>query len=212
MSWELEWDNIYKTQGEVQQGVLPTAAAAVNLFKSENIKTVLDLGCGMGRHSIFFAEADFKVTASDISPEAVQTTKQKSDKLNLDINVACHDIRKIPFADNSFDAVFCIWTSGHGTHADMIEHAREMLRVTKAGGIVFVDYVSKEDALFGVGREIEKDTFLDNVPGEETIPHHYSDEDEIREVYDGHELKIRPFTYHLDDSHQIKAFTVICRK
>ncbi|MFT3950413.1 MAG: class I SAM-dependent methyltransferase [Oscillospiraceae bacterium] len=216
MAWKLVWDEIYQTQGNVQYEVLPTAVMAAELFKRENVKTILDLGCGMGRHSIFLARQGFQVTATDISPKGVETTRQKATELGLEIETACHDMRDIPFTDNTFDAVFCIWTSGHGTLDDMTKHAHEMLRVVKTGGYVFVDYVSKEDELFGVGTEIESNTFLNNTPGEEEIPHHYSDEQEIRALYAEHDVNIKPFTYSFKDSygntHYIKANIVICRK
>lgn len=46
-----------------------------------------------------------------------------------------------------------------------------------------------------IGTEIEANTFLDNMPGEEKIPHHYSDEKEIKKVYDGYKKQITQYTY-----------------
>ena len=216
MAWELAWDEIYKSQGEVQSHVLPTAVMAAKLFRSEGIHTVLDLGCGMGRHSVFLAREGFRVTATDISKKGVAATRQKACELGLAIETACHDMRDIPFGDGAFDAVFCLWTSGHGTHADMRAHAKEMLRVTRSGGLVYVDYVSKADSLYGIGTEIEKDTFINNVPGEENIPHYYVSEAEIRALYAGNAPAIRPYTYTFEDSvgeaHHIDALLVVCKK
>ena len=42
--WELLWNEIYKAQGEVQSDVLPTVLTAIELFKKEHVKKVLDLG------------------------------------------------------------------------------------------------------------------------------------------------------------------------
>ena len=63
----------------------------------------------------------------------------------------------------------------------------------------------------------EKDTFINNVPGEEDIPHHYTDENEIIELYNGlGELKICPYCYSYTDEcgdiHYIHALVTICRK
>lgn len=77
MKWELVWDSIYADAGEVQKDVLPTVVSAAGLFKSANVRSVLDLGCGTGRHSIFLAESGFDVTAADISEHAVAITKEK---------------------------------------------------------------------------------------------------------------------------------------
>jgi len=40
-------------------------------WKREGRKSILDLGCGLGRHSVLFAKYGFKVTAVDISEEAL---------------------------------------------------------------------------------------------------------------------------------------------
>lgn len=52
--------------------------------------------------------------------------------------------------------------------------------------------------------------------GEEKIPHHYSDIQEIEEIYSENVVGITPYTYSFMDSdnitHFIKAFVVIVRK
>ena len=78
MDWELIWNKIYEKQGEVQRGVLPTVEMIADLFQEENVNSVLDLGCGMGRHSIYLAKRGFAVTATDISSKGTQITAQKA--------------------------------------------------------------------------------------------------------------------------------------
>ena len=217
MRWEYVWDSIYLKAGEVQKDVLPTVVSAAELFKSTNVKHVLDLGCGTGRHSIFLSNSGFEVTATDISEHGVTITQERALEKGLNIKVLCHDMRRIPFDDNTFDAVLCVWTSGHGLLEDMVAHKNEMVRVTKPNGFIFVDYVSKQDEYYGKGVEIEKDTFINNVPDEEDIPHHYTDENEIIELYNGlGELKISPYCYSYIDEcgniHYIHALVTICRK
>jgi len=213
--WELVWDEIYSKQGVVQSQVLPPVKDFADLLSENNIKNVLDLGCGTGRNTIYLAQRGFKVTATDISKTGLSMTKKKAQKLGYEIKTTCHDMRNMPFKDASFDAILCSWVSGHGTHEDMVAHANEMLRVVKPGGLIFVDYPSKEDALYGLGDEIEKDTFLNNVPGEEKIPHHYSDEEEIRNIYQEHVTSLQPYTYVFqanDTEHKIEAYIVTIKK
>lgn len=214
--WEWAWNEIYQTQGEVQRGILPTIPDAVELFRKNRAVKVLDLGCGTGRHAIYLAQNGFEVTATDISEKGVAVTKNKAKKLGLTVTTACHDMRAIPFKNETFDAVLCTWVTGHGTRADMERHAQEMLRVLKPGGILFVDYQSKADENYGRGVAIERDTFLENMPGEEKIPHHYTDEPELREIYQGQDLEIRPFTYSYagpdGKEKKIEALIMACKK
>lgn len=214
--WELVWNEIYCKQGEVQKEILPTVYNFVELLKQEKKEKILDLGCGTGRHSLYLAQNGFMVTATDISQKGVDVTEKKVKEYGFPIETACHDIRNIPFKDNTFDAILCSWVSGHGDVDDMKKHAKEMLRVVKTGGLIFVDYPSKEDKQYRVGIEISKDTFLDNMPGEEKIPHHYSDKQEILDLYKEHEISVKPYTYLVgtvdNPQIEIKAFIVICRK
>ncbi|MDP2974096.1 MAG: methyltransferase domain-containing protein [Candidatus Diapherotrites archaeon] len=49
----------------------------VKLFKEEGIHSILDLGCGLGRNSVFLAKSGFSVTAADLSPTALEKTKKR---------------------------------------------------------------------------------------------------------------------------------------
>lgn len=218
IKWEQEWDKIYKDQGEVQFDVLPTVKVATDIFKRNGCKSVMDLGCGTGRHSIYLAEQDFKVYATDISETGLEITKSKAEKLNLNnIEFKQLDMREISFDNNTFDGILCVWTTGHGTLEDSRKNINEIYRILKPNGIVVIDYVSKYDENYGKGIEIEKDTFINNVEGEENIPHHYSTIEELRELYSNFShVEITPVNYYFLDNyggkHTIKAFVVISIK
>ncbi|MGV8983164.1 class I SAM-dependent methyltransferase [Clostridium sp.] len=216
--WEQEWDKIYKDQGEVQSDLLPTVRVAADIFKRNNCKNVMDLGCGTGRHSIHLAQQGFKVFATDISETGIGIAKSKAKKLNLtNIEFKQHDMRDIPFKNNSLDGILCVWTTGHGTLEDSCKNANEIYRILKPNGVVVIDYVSTNDGNYGKGKEIDKDTFVDNVEGEENIPHHYSTIEELKELYSNFlKVNITPIDYYFmdnhGDKHTIKAFVIIAIK
>ncbi|MDP2302692.1 MAG: methyltransferase domain-containing protein [Ignavibacteria bacterium] len=90
------------------------AAKAVDLILNNiNIdvtKTVLDLACGAGRHSISFAQKGFEVVGVDLSDNLLKCAKIKSDELNLQIDFIKSDIRY--FAINKkFDLILNLFTS-----------------------------------------------------------------------------------------------------
>lgn len=121
------------------------------------------------------------------------------------------------FNNNSLDGILCVWTTGHGTLEDSRKNVNEIYRVLKPDGVVVIDYVSIEDNNYGKGEEIEKDTFINNVEGEENIPHHYSTIEEIKELYSSFsQIKITAIDYYFIDNaggkHTIKAFVVISIK
>lgn len=216
--WEQEWDKIYREQGEVQRDVLPTVVVAAEIFSKHNCSKVMDLGCGMGRHTVYLAKKGFNVYATDVSETGIEKTKEKVEELALNnVEFKQHDMRDIPFENNFFDAILCVWTTGHGTLNDTKRNVDEMHRVLKPNGIIVIDYVSIDDARYGKGIMIEEDTFLNNMEGEENIPHHYSSREEIEDLYQKFSnIDINPIDYHFFDNyknkHVIKAFVVIANK
>ena len=86
-----------------------SAKIALENFKKNNIKHIIELGAGLGRDTIYFAKNSIKVTALDCSPTAIEIIKDKSSNLRLRdfINVQTHDLRqKLNFKDNSFEGCY----------------------------------------------------------------------------------------------------------
>ncbi len=109
------------------------------LPKNLSNKTVLDIGCGVGEASVFFAERGATVVGVDISPEMVKTTKKlaKLHKVAQRVNSEIADIQSLPFKTNSFDII-------HGKailhHVNLNEAVKEVYRALKPGGIaIFSD-------------------------------------------------------------------------
>ena len=216
IEWEKEWDKIYKQYGEVQSEILPSVKMAVDIFRKNNCKEIMDLGCGTGRHTIFLAQNGFSVIATDISVTGIETTKSKADSIELkNIKYVQHDMRKIPFDNDSLDGILCVWTTGHGMLIDIEMNIIEIYRVLKPNGVVVIDYVSTADANYSRGERIENNTFINNVKGEEKIPHHYSTKDELEKLYVNFaRVEIIPisYVYGKNNENTIKAYLVIAVK
>jgi len=190
------WERIYRQRGDLQFRVLPKIQRASSIFKEENYDRILDLGCGTGRHSIFLAKEGFSVYATDISRTGINIAKKKAKSLGLsNIHFKQHDMRRIAFTDSFFDAVLCIWTIYHGTLDEIQKTMREIYRVLKLNGTALIDFLSVEDETYGVGKEVERNTFLGAKDQEEDIPHHYSTRAELIQLFsEFQQLKIRAST------------------
>ena len=104
------WEKSFSSKPEMF-GSEPSHSAKIALekFKKNNVKHIIELGAGLGRDTIFFAKNSIKVTALDYSPTAVEIIKNKSNSLGLNdlIEVQTHDLRqKLNFTDNSFDGCY----------------------------------------------------------------------------------------------------------
>lgn len=99
--------------------------------------TLLDVGAGSGTISVSFAKLipDGHVTGIDLNPNILPRARAVAEMAGVkNIEFQQGNVYKLPFADETFDVTFCHQVLIHiGTPWDAL---REMLRVTKAGGIV----------------------------------------------------------------------------
>ena len=134
------WDDNFLSKPEMF-GLEPSVAAtkAVKSFQDQNIKSIVELGAGLGRDTIFFAKKSINVNALDYSKTSIERIKHKSNEQNLTkfINTKFFDIRKkLPFEDNSIDGCFshmlyCMALS----ILDLKNLNNEIHRILKPGGI-----------------------------------------------------------------------------
>lgn len=64
-----------------------------DILKYKNSGTVLDLGAGFGRHSLFLAYKGFTVTAVEQDRLKLSKLKNNAEKLHVDISTICADIQ-----------------------------------------------------------------------------------------------------------------------
>ena len=79
----------------------------INRWKKQNKKDFLDIGCGLGRHTIQFAKKGFNVNSIDLSEEAIKTTKEWLEKEGLKANVKKSDMIQLPYKKESIDCILC---------------------------------------------------------------------------------------------------------
>lgn len=87
---------------------------------------LLDVGCGTGVFTKVFADNGWTVTGVDISEGMLRFARERG------IDVIRADAARLPFEDDSFDAVVSLWT-----HTDVDDFAaviREVARVLRPGG------------------------------------------------------------------------------
>lgn len=109
----------------------------------EHNDEVLDIGCGMGRHSLALAELGYRVTGIDLS-EALLTEARKHNKDGLIDTLVQGDMRELPFEANRFHATVNLFTS-FGYFEDERDNKRvlaEIRRVLREGGRFLIDYLN----------------------------------------------------------------------
>jgi SAM-dependent methyltransferase len=134
------WEKFFLSKSEMF-GIEPSIAAikALKKFKEENISHIIELGAGLGRDTMYFAQNSIYVEALDYSLSAIKKINEKVEKLNLKefIKARFYDIRKkLPFDNGQFQGCFshmlyCMALS----NTELKKLNDEICRVLKTGSI-----------------------------------------------------------------------------
>jgi len=94
-------------------------------------KQVLEIGCGMGTHAEMLLRNGARLTAIDQTALAVESTRRRLERKQLDALVLQQDAEKLTLPDRSFDVV---WTWGVIHHSSSTEQCMsEISRVLRPG-------------------------------------------------------------------------------
>lgn len=152
---------------------------------------IADLGCGGGRHVKLIAEKNHIPVGVDISKVSMGVVKERMNN-EYKYYLACADLAALPFAEDSFDGLISVGgVLIQNTYEMITQIISEIYRVLKVDGLAFIDFFHPEDATYGFGEEIERNTFL--TPGrdlyinkEDTTPdviQHFSTYEELEELF-----------------------------
>jgi len=113
----------------------PTAAERHLLHTLPGGGSVLDVGCGTGRISVYLAERGYQVTGIDVSEALLSVARDFARKRSLDIHFLQTEGITLPFPDNSFDILIGFKILCYiPTRALRHEYLTEFYRVLKPGG------------------------------------------------------------------------------
>jgi len=110
-------------------------------------KHLLEVGCGLGFDTVEFLRRNVRVTATDLTPAAVQLTRRHLALLNLRADSThVENVLDLSFADDTFDAVYAIGVVHHTGNTALA--IREIFRVLAPGGIAIVAHLYRRPSWF----------------------------------------------------------------
>ncbi len=202
MAWNEQW----KTETGRHDWLKPESEVKemAELLRNIGALTALDLGCGVGRHSLFLASLGFSVFALDASRVGIDFARSLLLQQMPPVQFVTGSITDLPCADDSFDYLLAWNVIYHGNREAVQKSLSEIHRVLRPGGIFQGTMISKNNSLFGRGREIEADTFVFDGEVDKSHPHFYCNQAELSALFEPMELlrvndreQERPGSYHL---------------
>jgi ubiquinone/menaquinone biosynthesis C-methylase UbiE len=111
-------------------------AASLCKFKSFQGKSLLEIGCGLGTDSLQFARNGAMVTGVDLTEESVALAQKRFELYGMQGEFRAADAENLPFADNSFDAVYSFGVLHHTPNTQRA--IDEVYRVLKPSGEIVI--------------------------------------------------------------------------
>jgi len=131
--WDAHWQAI-----DFRKAICATPSTWVTRVTKKYLPAeskILEGGCGVANHVYALSKQGFIPIGLDFAPNTVEKIRKYAPELHIELG----DVRDLPFEDNQFDGY---WSLG------VIEHfwdgydeiAREMTRVLRPGGYLFLSF------------------------------------------------------------------------
>lgn len=153
----LYWNEFYR-KGVAESK--PTLFAQFVMRYLEQGKTIVDVGCGNGRDSIYFGEQGMNVYAVDMSETATQYI-QSLGKQNINVRNQ-NFISMLGNAQEEYDYLYSRFTVHAISEEDQKSLLHNAYQSLKKSGYFFIEVRCKLDTLYGKGELVEKDTYFYN--------------------------------------------------
>ena len=186
----MSWDSIFASRKEEDKIDDFVKTSYENYLKNLKSSKLLDLGCGTGRNSFFFADKGFKVYALDKSNLALNILNENI-KEGEEIKLIHSELDEIPFSNAFFDVIVSTLVLHHGKIKQIDKWFGEISRVLKPSGFLVISMLSNNDFRSSTGEEIEPGTRVgisDTFDAE--IPHHFFKKEELTKLLNRFGFKI----------------------
>jgi len=160
-------------------------------FKGLRASKILDVGCGTGRHAIYFARNGFNVYGFDQSERAIKrATLIQTEHLSAQLKVWNMTILPLPYQDEFFDAVIAVRVIHHAKLATIRAIAKEIHRIIRKGGYLYLQVPTEQKGQRLLEEtkceRLEERTFMPLAGDEAGVVHHYFTSEELVSVFEGY--------------------------
>ena len=177
------WNQIFKEHGRVFEEPLPEIIQFAEWLKVLELKRVLDLGCGSGRHVIYLRQQGFDVWGLDNAPIGLRMTQEWLIQERMAAPLVLADVhRPFPFCDNAFDAILSTRVIHHAMQEKAVSAVHEMKRILRPGGALLLAVPCSEKRK-DRSELVTLQTYVPLEGREKGIPHYLFTPDELRELF-----------------------------
>ena len=133
-----DWGKIFADPQMQRLPPNPEVMALLPELTARGVRLILDAGCGAGRHLIPMVVAGFQVLGVDREWSVLKELSLRLQSLQDPAGLAHADLKSLPLADGVFDFALSVNVINHGYVRDFEAYCRELNRVLKPGGFLFI--------------------------------------------------------------------------
>ncbi len=151
MTWyETIFDERYpELFGPLEHDPEDEVARIVGLLSLPAGASIVDLGCGRGRHAIPLSRRGYRVTGVDISEKMLRMARERAARENVSVEWVREDMREF-LRPETFDACLSLFTSfGYFADEENEKVLRNVARNLKKGGTLLLDLRNAQKGLAG---------------------------------------------------------------
>lgn len=192
------WEKIFKKHGKYFDEPHVDMPEVVKFFGEHQVKKILDIGCGTGRHLVYLARHGFEVFGLDSSETAIEFSKNwlKEEGLSGNLRIA-NQYDKFPYDNGYFDAIVSTQALHHSVTAEVKQVIAEIERVLKPKGYIFItvarkytdEEINAPSCKMPKSKEIEKNVFVPLEGQEKGLPHFLFTEESVKELFGNFDLQ-----------------------
>lgn len=187
-----DWGEIFAAPEMQQLRPNPEFLAILPVVQAAGGRRALDAGCGAGRHLLPLVREGFQVWGVDREAGVLEVLQGKLRASEIRAHLARADLGCLPFTAGSFDLVVSINVINHGDTRTFQAYCRELDRVLRAAGHLFV-YVSPREFAELVRlprtRELEPGTLVHIATPDGDLIHHFPCPEEIQGQFPAYRLR-----------------------
>lgn len=155
--------------------------------------SILDFGCGDGRHTELFAKSNWKkVIAVDYNENCVEITKKRCLEQGYDIEAFCNQNKDLSSILNG-KKVDCILAWGalfYNSKENVIKLLSDIATVINNDGEIYANFRTHNDSLYQQGEYVSENTYKLSKNTHNGFLYYFPTIDDIKEIYEKSGLTI----------------------
>lgn len=151
------WNQYYQTLKPVKE---ETSFARAMMEYCEPGKTILDIGCGNGRDSIFFHDQGLDVTAVDASNQAISQLRERYQDADHLLFVCDDFVKSTTLYQQQYDYCYSRFTIHAITESQEQELIANVATALKTNGLFMIEVRGIHDEFYGKGEAAGRDAFI----------------------------------------------------